>query len=216
MPWKRAPLSFLSLDLFAGPCALFLLGRMSYRFGTHAVYTQSWQGLKSDTAVYESLAASQRRKAFAAGGQETWCCGFESFEQNGYTFLGIGPDKPLSKRGSQGINITLSHRATEAWKRAGQQAVRSTWISALVLWRCASRFAAASEAGDTIERYLPDQLRSARMLLPPVTGVDNDEDQALPAPELLPVRGRELARLSSVLSQPTSSNYGAITYNFST
>ena len=94
---------------------------MSYRSGLHAVYTQNWHGLKSDAALYESLAACQRRKAFAVGGQETWRCGYECFEQGGFTFLGSGPDKPLSKRGSQGVSITLSHRASEAWKRAGYE-----------------------------------------------------------------------------------------------
>ena len=86
--------------------------------------------------------------------------------------------------------MSTSLSPTVLQKPGKEQAVRSTWISALVLWRCAPSLWPARQAIQSKDGYLPDQLRSARMLLPPVTGVDNDEDQALPAPELLPVRRR--------------------------
>ena len=187
---------------------------MSYRFGTHAVYTQSWQGLKSDTAVYESLAACQRRKAFAAGGQETWCCGFESFEQNGYTFLGIGPDKPLSKRGSQGVNITLSHRATEAWKRAGCEKhvdLGPRLMAVRLEVRCGQRGRRYNRKMGIFLISLDQLVRSYLRSLESTTM----RTKLCQHPSCCP-SADELARLSSVLSQPTSSNYSAITYNFLT
>ena len=92
---------------------------MVARTDLRSIYSQNCQGVRTDVALEELLDGVASRHAFVACLQETWRCGFESFELNGFTFLGIGPDKPLSKRGSQGVSITLSHRATEAWKRAG-------------------------------------------------------------------------------------------------
>lgn len=94
---------------------------MTHRFDLHSIFSQNWHGLKSDTGLGEMFAACKARNAFAVGGQETWRSGYEYFEQGGYTFIGVAPKQQLSRRGSQGVSITLSHRATEAWKRAGRE-----------------------------------------------------------------------------------------------
>ena len=63
----------------------------------------------------------KRHGAFATCGQETWRTGTEIFEQDGFTFIGVGPEKQESRRGSQGVSITLSRRATAAWERAHRE-----------------------------------------------------------------------------------------------
>ena len=87
----------------------------------HSIYSQNFHGLKSDAKLAEHLHACSQHKAFAVCGQETWRTGVELFEQEGYTFIGVGLAAQGSRRGSQGVSIVLSHKAAEAWKRAGRE-----------------------------------------------------------------------------------------------
>lgn len=87
----------------------------------HSIYSQNWHGLKSSASLDEHFAACKRRRAFAACGQESWRSGVETYSQDGQTFIGVGLPQQQSRRGSQGVSITLSHRATSAWERAGRE-----------------------------------------------------------------------------------------------
>ena len=50
--------------------------------------------------------------------QETWREGIEELEEDGFVFVGVAPDKQLSRRGSQGVGILLSPKAVTAWRAA--------------------------------------------------------------------------------------------------
>ena len=93
----------------------------SYRFDLHNIYSQNWHGLKSDLSIGEMVANFKQHNAFAVCGQETWRCGTELFQQDGVTFLAVGPEQQESRRGSLGVSISLSHRAAMAWQRAGRE-----------------------------------------------------------------------------------------------
>ena len=92
-----------------------------YQFGSHSILQQKWHGLKGDVALAQMFAACKQRNAFAVCGQESWRTGSELFEQDGFTFLGVAPGQQLSRRGSCGVSITLSQRASAAWKRANRE-----------------------------------------------------------------------------------------------
>ena len=57
------------------------------------------------------------RSCFSLGLQETWRCGKEIFEEDGFTFLGSGPETQKSL-GSCGVGLLHSHAATLAWRAA--------------------------------------------------------------------------------------------------
>lgn len=97
------------------------MSKKPYGFDLHSIYTQNWHGLKTEAALGEMFAACKRRNAFAVGGQETWRTGTELFQQDGFTFLGAAPTQQESRRGSCGVSITLSHRASMAWQRANRE-----------------------------------------------------------------------------------------------
>ena len=94
--------------------------RASRRFPVHSIIQQNWQGLKNEARLCEMFEACKRHGVFAACGQETWRAGNDMLEQDGYTFIGVGPQRQ-SRRGSLGVSITLSRRASDAWKRAGRE-----------------------------------------------------------------------------------------------
>ena len=74
--------------------------------------------MKSDSAVTELVNSLRCRSGFSLGLQETWRCGKENFEEDGFTFLGSGPDTQQG-RGSCGVGLLLSPAATTAWRAAG-------------------------------------------------------------------------------------------------
>ena len=76
--------------------------------------------MKTDTRLGEFLGTCKLRKAFAVCGQETWRSGFDTVQQDGMTFIGVGPPQQQG-RGSAGVSITLSHLAAAAWERTGRE-----------------------------------------------------------------------------------------------
>ena len=75
--------------------------------------------MKSDSAVTELVNSLRCRFGFSLGPQETWRCGKENFEEDGFTFLGYGPDTQQG-RGSCGVGLLIvSPAATTAWRDAG-------------------------------------------------------------------------------------------------
>ena len=94
--------------------------KSGYRFDLQSIYSQNWHGLKHEVNLAEHFIACRQRNAFAVCGQESWRIGTELFAQDGFTFLGMAPASQ-SKRGSMGVTITLSRRATAAWERAGRE-----------------------------------------------------------------------------------------------
>ena len=74
--------------------------------------------MKSDSTVAELIDAFRCRSGFSLALQETWRCGKENFEEDGFTFLGSGPDTQQG-RGSCGVGVLLSLAATAAWRAAG-------------------------------------------------------------------------------------------------
>ena len=81
------------------------------------IFTQNCRGLKTEAKLTELIEASHHKDAFAVCAQETWRCGKEISSENGWTFLGVGPDEQHG-RGSRGVRILLSPAGTAAWKHA--------------------------------------------------------------------------------------------------
>ena len=115
--------------------------RRRYRYDVNDIFQQNFQGLKSEAALSELIAAAKRRNAFAIGGQETWRSGTDAWEQAGFTFVAAGPAQQRSRRGSQGVGVLLSRRATAAWDRAGrEQHIESArLIGVRMIARCGRR-----------------------------------------------------------------------------
>ena len=82
---------------------------------TQTFFQQNVRGLKSHSAVTELIDSMRCRSGFSLGVQETWRSGIDEFTEDGYTFLGVGPDSQTG-RGSCGVGILLSPAATVAWR----------------------------------------------------------------------------------------------------
>ena len=82
------------------------------------VLSQNMRGLKTAESITELIDVLEQRRAFACCGQETWRQGFERFEQQGWRFLGIGPEQQHG-RGTKGVCILLSKAGARAHDAAG-------------------------------------------------------------------------------------------------
>ena len=76
--------------------------------------------MRSNSSLDMLLASLRRRQAFVTLLQETWRCGTEMIQQDGFVFIGAGPQQQ-SRRGSRGVGIVLSGLALGAWQRAGHE-----------------------------------------------------------------------------------------------
>ena len=90
-----------------------MVKRLSYRSDLQSIYSQNMHGIKTYVGLCEVHGSSWARDAFAVCGQETWRCGAELHEREGYTFVGIGPAQQIGR----GVSISLSRRAASAWER---------------------------------------------------------------------------------------------------
>jgi hypothetical protein len=73
--------------------------------------------LKTDFIVTELIDAFRCRSGFSLGLQNTWRCGKENFEEDGFTFLESGHDIQQGRE-SCGVGLIFSHVATVAWRAA--------------------------------------------------------------------------------------------------
>ena len=83
------------------------------------LFSQNCNGLKTTSRITELIDTSRRRNAHITCLQETWREGTEELEEDGFIFVGVAPDKQLSRRGSQGVGILLSPKAVIGWRAAG-------------------------------------------------------------------------------------------------
>ena len=77
------------------------------------VFSQNCLGLKTGERFTEMIDVLTQRKAFAVGVQETWRSGVERFDQQGWRYLGVGPEQQHG-RGTMGVGIFLSPAAVRA------------------------------------------------------------------------------------------------------
>ena len=82
------------------------------------VFSQNCLGLKTGERFTEMIDVLTQRKAFAVGVQETWRSGVERFDQQGWRYLGVGPEQQHG-RGTMGVGIFLSPAAVRAHDAAG-------------------------------------------------------------------------------------------------
>ena len=74
------------------------------------VFSQNCLGLKTGERFTEMIDVLTQRKAFAVGVQETWRSGVERFDQQGWRYLGVGPEQQHG-RGTMGVGIFLSPKS---------------------------------------------------------------------------------------------------------
>lgn len=89
------------------------------------IFSQNCRGLKTNGRIDELVHVLQERRAFLACVQETWRCGSDDVVCGDWTFLGVGPEQQRG-RGSQGVGIFLSPRATTALRLGGTEVHRES------------------------------------------------------------------------------------------
>ena len=86
------------------------------------IISQNVRGLKRESKLEELFDTMDSRGSYANCVQEHWRNDVEVLERNGMTAIMVGlSEVDQTKRGSQGVGIVLSARATKAWKACGSE-----------------------------------------------------------------------------------------------